>query len=189
MIAVAKRLSIYEKNYNMTSETFYHKYKAGKTDDKLDFVEWANDYDHYMVLKSETKKNCIKLHKLLTRYFKEIEDSLRGIRSAHIEKYEEEILTEIRANLRIRIRFLSEYLFDANEAVIADNMQFSHLGYRYHFQGSDNRLVFRYDDTPHFPDIDSFPHHKHLPSDVIGSEKPSLVSVIRELFDFIDGKM
>ena len=33
--------------------------------------------------------------------------------------------------------------------------------YSYHYQKADNSLIFRYDDTPHFPDLPNFPHHKH----------------------------
>nr|WP_253881088.1 MULTISPECIES: DUF6516 family protein [Microcystis] len=36
------------------------------------------------------------------------------------------------------------------------------LDYRYHFQDEQNNLVFRYDSTPHFPNLSTFPHHKHL---------------------------
>jgi hypothetical protein len=55
-----------------------------------------------------------------------------------------------------------------------------HLGYRYHFQDGDKSLVFRYDNTPHFPGLKSFPHHKHLKDDVIAADKPTIVSVIEE---------
>ncbi|MEA3436034.1 MAG: DUF6516 family protein, partial [Thermodesulfobacteriota bacterium] len=58
--------------------------------------------------------------------------------------------------------------------------QLNHLGYRYHFQDKQNNLVFRYDNTPHFPDIEGFPHHKHLSDKVTGTEKPSILEVIDE---------
>jgi ABC-type phosphate transport system auxiliary subunit len=31
-----------ESRYGMDSETFYRKYRAGETDDRMDFVEWAS---------------------------------------------------------------------------------------------------------------------------------------------------
>jgi Family of unknown function (DUF6516) len=42
-----------------------------------------------------------------------------------------------------------------------------YIDYRYHFQDAQNNLIFRYDSTPHFPELHSFPHHKHLPDQVI----------------------
>jgi hypothetical protein len=35
--------------------------------------------------------------------------------------------------------------------------------------------------SPHFPNLSSFPHHKHLPEDVIACEKPELVQVLQEV--------
>ncbi|MDR3556865.1 MAG: hypothetical protein P4L55_19095 [Syntrophobacteraceae bacterium] len=57
LVAVAKRLSIYENRYGMTSEDFYDRYQRGLKDDSLDFVEWANDYQHYVAIRSEIEKH------------------------------------------------------------------------------------------------------------------------------------
>jgi hypothetical protein len=70
----------------------------------------------------------------LAQYLGNIENAVRGIQNANVERYEEEILSYDRINLRIRIRFASGYLLEMNEAVIVENGQLSHLGYRYHFQ-------------------------------------------------------
>ena len=35
-------LAEFETQYGMSSETFYQKYQAGETDDRMDFVEWAS---------------------------------------------------------------------------------------------------------------------------------------------------
>lgn len=32
--------------------------------------------------------------------------------------------------------------------------------YRYHYQRSDGPVV-TYDDTPHHPELETFPHHRH----------------------------
>jgi hypothetical protein len=57
LVAVAKRLSIYESRYGMTSEEFYDRYQRGQREDSVDFVEWANDYQHYVALRSEIEKH------------------------------------------------------------------------------------------------------------------------------------
>lgn len=54
------------------------------------------------------------------------------------------------------------------------------LSDRYHFQDDQNRLVFRYDNTPHFPDIESYPHHKHTQYLVLPGTRPSIPQVIEE---------
>lgn len=53
LVAVAKLLSIYEGQYNMMSEEFYDKYIKGKMDDSEDFIEWANNYQHYLDIRQE----------------------------------------------------------------------------------------------------------------------------------------
>jgi hypothetical protein len=75
-------------------------------------------------------------------------------------------------------------LLEIHEAVIIDNQSLVHLDYRYHCQDEQNRLVFRYDCTPHFPDLASFPHHKHLPDAVIVSKRPEIGHVLQEVLGY-----
>lgn len=100
--------------------------------------------------------------------------------SAYTESYVEEILTAERANLRIRLRFENGSLMEINEALVIENGAIKTLGYRYHLQDSGNELLFRYDNTPHFPSLPSFPHHKHLRYSVIATSKPDLLIVLQE---------
>ena len=57
------------------------------------------------------------------------------------------------------------------------------LMYSYHYQRADASLVFRYDDTPHHPELPTFPHHKHRQSeqDAVAAELPTLASVLDEI--------
>ena len=120
------------------------------------------------------------LHDILSQYLGDFEDSIRRLESANVERYEEEVLSSSRANLRIRVRFLTGHLLEVNEAIVIEADQIKHLGYRYHFQDQQNNLIFRYDNTPHFPDLKSFPHHKHLKNKVEDSDEPLILDVINE---------
>ena len=51
LIEVAKRLSILEQQKHMDSEEFFYQYNQGLLPDDALFVEWANDYRHYLLLK------------------------------------------------------------------------------------------------------------------------------------------
>lgn len=55
LIAVAKRLSRRELQHGMDSEDFFARYMQGDTPDDAVFVEWANDYRHYLALRSSAK--------------------------------------------------------------------------------------------------------------------------------------
>jgi hypothetical protein len=118
------------------------------------------------------------LHELLRRYLEEVESSLRTLENAYVERYQEEILTPGRVNLRIRLRFSDGSLLELNESVVTDMEVLTHLSYRYHFQDRENHLLFRYDNIPHLPDLDGFSHHKHLHNEVKSCEKPSISQVV-----------
>jgi hypothetical protein len=120
------------------------------------------------------------LHDSLRRYLEEAEIAMARIKDAYVEQYQEEILTPKRANLRVRVRFADGSLLELNEAVIVEANVIEHLDYRYHLQDVRNRLLFRYDNTPHFPDVDTFPHHKHARNSVGPSTRPSVQQVIEE---------
>ncbi|WP_353737734.1 MULTISPECIES: toxin TumE [Microcystis] len=60
------------------------------------------------------------------------------------------------------MRFNQTHLLEINEAIVITDNYLEFLDYRYHFQDEQNNLVFRYDSTPHFPNLSTFPHHKHL---------------------------
>jgi hypothetical protein len=59
LLAIAKRLSRLEAEVGMDSEEFYARYTQGQMGDDARFIDWANDYRHYVALRSALDK---KLH-------------------------------------------------------------------------------------------------------------------------------
>lgn len=56
------------------------------------------------------------------------------------------------------------------------------LSYTYHYMRVDGTLIFRYDDTDHYPQLSSAPHHKHLgETEVIACAPPDLQMVLNEI--------
>lgn len=53
LIAISKRLSTYEGRYRMESEEFFDRFTKCQTEDSEDFIEWANDYQHYLDIRQE----------------------------------------------------------------------------------------------------------------------------------------
>jgi hypothetical protein len=117
----------------------------------------------------------------LSKYLSEVEAAFRKLPSGYIERYEEEWLTPKRVNLRIRVRFPKGQMLEWNEAVIGEEGNVEHLAYRYHFQAKDNKVIFRYDNTPHFPALKAFPDHKHLPENVLPATRLSVLKVLYEV--------
>jgi hypothetical protein len=56
LIAIAKRLNALESRYQMSSEDFFDRYTKGDLEDSIDFVEWANDYRHFLAIKLDLEK-------------------------------------------------------------------------------------------------------------------------------------
>jgi hypothetical protein len=56
LIAVTKRLSIFEGKFGMSTEDFFDRFSKGQMDDSIDFIEWSNDYQHYLAIRFEIEK-------------------------------------------------------------------------------------------------------------------------------------
>ena len=121
------------------------------------------------------------LHDKLKDYLNAVEQAILQTNHVYVERYVEEILTSERINLRIRLRAENGHLLEIHEAVVIADGELVHLDYRYHCQDAQARLRFRYDSTPHFPNLPSFPHHKHLSDGlVIAADRPGIEQVIQE---------
>lgn len=59
LVAVAKRLSLYENQHKLDSEEFFNQYKQGWLSDDALFIQWANDYRHYLALHQELAQKLI----------------------------------------------------------------------------------------------------------------------------------
>ena len=44
------RLSAYERQFNLSSEEFYRRFRAGELGDGIDFVEWSVFYEMYRAI-------------------------------------------------------------------------------------------------------------------------------------------
>ena len=125
-------------------------------------------------------------HSLLQNYFDTLEQTLLTQSSLYVEQFTITLLTPERANLRLRIRLKLTHLLSISEALMVSNNQLTPLDYRYHFQDPTHQLIFRYDSTPHFPNLPTFPHHKHLPDRVVATSKPTLEAVIQEAINALE---
>ena len=56
LVAITKRLSVYENQQKMDSEDFYRQYNEGMLSDDALFIEWANDYRNYLALRQEIEQ-------------------------------------------------------------------------------------------------------------------------------------
>lgn len=56
LVNIAKRLSVNEDRYQISSEEFFDKFSKGELEDSAAFVDWANDYRHYLAIRADLER-------------------------------------------------------------------------------------------------------------------------------------
>jgi uncharacterized protein DUF6516 len=116
----------------------------------------------------------------LAEYFAEIFQLIQALAGVRIERYEEQLLSATRGNLRLRLRFADQALLDISEAVVCTTGTLQWLSYRYHYQ-EPSGLVLRYDNAPHHSEVVTHPDHKHVGEAVLASSHPTVAQVLLEV--------
>ncbi|MFQ5613198.1 MAG: DUF6516 family protein [Anaerolineae bacterium] len=88
----------------------------------------------------------------------------------------------------IGVKFKSELRFyDGSCLSIVEQLEpvgardFNRTAYKFHYQDKDGDLIFRYDNSPHYPHLSTFPAHKHIGSHIVEAEPPDLNDVLAEI--------
>lgn len=122
----------------------------------------------------------------LAAYIDLIRNLINSRRDLQVERFTvQQFEGERSAFIEGRIRFWDDSLLRFSEELIERGVIVTRHEYVYHYQNTDNSLIFRYDNSPHYPDIVTFPHHKHVNSS--GTEQiepaspPGFVEVLREI--------
>jgi Family of unknown function (DUF6516) len=118
-------------------------------------------------------------------YFERVQALISDLSRVEIERYEEQVLSKERGNLRIRLRFFDNSLLEISEAIHIIGGTFIWLSYRYHYQRPDASIIFRYDNTPHHPEVSTHPEHKHTGKSVVGATHPNIENVLKEAREYI----
>ena len=117
----------------------------------------------------------------IEEYFTDVRRLIQDIPESRSERYEEQILSPNRGILRIRLRFQDRSLLEISEALIIVAEEPHWMAYRYHYQDPSGALVFRYDNTPHHPEVSTHPDHKHSGERVVESSHPSMEQLLIEV--------
>jgi hypothetical protein len=104
LIAVAKRLSIYENQHKLDSEEFFHQYRQGKTSDEIEFIEWANAYQHYLALRQEIEQDLSD--RITNDWLEEAEARDRDLTSGEVIGYP---ASQVFADLNDYLKNLEDY--------------------------------------------------------------------------------
>jgi hypothetical protein len=121
----------------------------------------------------------------LYAYLDRLENTLYSRQDITVEKLDIDVRA-IRTSLHAVIVFHDNSHLTIFERLESTNQRdFKRVSYRFHYQHADGSLIFRYDNSPHYPHLATFPAHKHLPDQVIAAETPDLADVLREVDTFL----
>ncbi|MEM8528119.1 MAG: DUF6516 family protein [Bacteroidota bacterium] len=77
---------------------------------------------------------------------------------------------------KIRIHLTDDSLLQASEYKDIEERNYS-----FHWQDNEGNLIIRWDNAPHFKELSTFPHHKHLPDRVEEHAEMFLEEVLSEI--------
>jgi hypothetical protein len=123
-----------------------------------------------------------------TEQLRRIEDQLIGTGGALIEEPLGSISPGDRDGfLRLGLRYPSGHRFHVYLRLDVTPGYPLWTSYRFHLQDADGRCVFRYDCSPHYPDLATFPHHKHVGEAETAEEHPlpTLRGIVEEVLHWV----
>ena len=121
---------------------------------------------------------------LLDRYLARLEKTIRTRKEIEVEELEIETKSqgiERSAEFYARLSFYDASQLAASEKLDVERNAIIKTRYAYHYQDSDGALIFRYDNVPHHPEVETHPHHKHIGNRVVPAEPPDLGDILREI--------
>jgi len=100
----------------------------------------------------------------------------RDIRDTGLEKT---------ALFRYRIKLIDESLIEITERNLEERGRLTTTKYRYHWQTGSGKLIKRWDNAPHHPEIDTFPDHLHDGSEenVKSFRKMNAVDILADIIN------
>lgn len=116
----------------------------------------------------------------ISSYFELLRRTIKSCVFLSSWQYEEDARTSTEGFFKARLIFTDGSLLEFREYVNTFFRPTKRYTYSYHYKNQD-QIIFRYDNTPHFPELSTFPHHKHIGSDIIESDAPHLQNVLSEI--------
>lgn len=119
----------------------------------------------------------------LRAYLERLESILRTRQELSINYLLVRLIEQF-GNFRAEVRFYDSSVLIIREELalrVEELPEVKRLRYAFHYQTADGTLIFRYDNAPHFPELSTFPAHKHTPDGVVESKAPDLSDVLREI--------
>jgi hypothetical protein len=80
--------------------------------------------------------------------------------------------------LKAKVAFVDETNLIAKDYIFSKGRKYS-----FHWQDKGGNLICRWDNTTHWKDIDTFPHHKHEKNGVFPSKEVMLEDILSHIYE------
>jgi len=124
---------------------------------------------------------------MIDEYIRAIEEAIAdlGRLSCGSALYKEERETDFLL-LRGEVKFTNGSQLHFREFVqLKQGLPPNRYKYAYHYQSSDETIIFRYDNARHYLELSTAPHHKHVGENVVAANPPDLQFVLKEIAGMI----
>lgn len=111
----------------------------------------------------------------LEEQFDELVDEIKR----HPMVVEVSVISRLRIGDEGYIRLVASFINGAELRLFEYRLRGEVEKYAYHLQDAGGRMILRYDNRPHYPDVETFPHHKHVADK--SEPQPSKRPAVREL--------
>ncbi len=118
---------------------------------------------------------------MLKNYLYRLYDTIISRGDVEIESLIFDDQSKLYGSIEGRFRFYDGSLLEFDEVVLLHGEQIVKLRYAYHYQNSNDELIFRYDNVFHHPHVPTYPHHKHVGDKVEPAQTPDLNDVLHEI--------
>lgn len=121
--------------------------------------------------------------RLLRDYLRRVEAKVRELEPLILSS---QMQVEWRAPNRLVLKGMITFI-DASklyflEYLFSEESSLERISYGFHYSGPNGRMIFRYDNAPHHPEVPTYPHHKHLTDGkVVPSREKTLPDVLDEI--------
>ena len=116
---------------------------------------------------------------MISSYFERIEGLITSFNNTVSHSIEKKYYSSNKGLVKGFIIFTNGYKLEFME--VKDIQISSKDKYKYQLMDEHDNLIFRYDNAPHHNDVKSFPHHKHLPTEIVESDEPDLLDILLEI--------
>lgn len=103
------------------------------------------------------------------RYFERLKMMLLQLEFVEEVIVREELITDDFGYLRLRFTLSNGDIVELFEYVVKEQNAIRTVNYSFHLQDANAVLLKRWDNAPHHPELESFPHHLHYGKEVLPS--------------------